>query len=211
MEDKKIQAAEDGEASSSTQPLSSPASEQAPPQYWDSEPSGQPPSYNEKKCGQQRWSGPASAASIAAILGPPSKEGERKRSWKDRWGDMMSGNNYGGKSVYRERTESSSRWNSQGVALFEPPKTVRQKDNEVQNMFNTWISQLANNYSVDGLRIDSARHVDPGSIASLQAAAGGIHVLAEVWDGNPTSLCGYQELMTAMMNFPQYHRIYEAI
>lgn len=93
-----------------------------------------------------------------------------------------------------------------GVALAD----LRTEDKEVQDTFNTWISQLINNYTIDGLRIDSARHVDPGSIASLQAAAGGMHVLAEVWDGNPTSLCGYQDWMTGMMNFPQYYRIYEA-
>ncbi|KAF7188008.1 hypothetical protein HII31_10680 [Pseudocercospora fuligena] len=135
MEDKKIQAAEDAGTSSSTQQTFSPASEQEPPQYWDSEPSSQPPSYNDRKCGQQRWNGPASAASIAAILGPPPKEPEKKRSWRDRWRDMMSGDKYGGRPVYRERTESSSRWNSQGVALFEPPKTTRQSAKNMDRGF----------------------------------------------------------------------------
>lgn len=99
-------------------------SSQEPPQYFDSEPSSQPPSYGKAagKHTPKRSSKPASAASIAAVLGPPPEKGP-KRTWADRWKDLKTGNNYGGRdSASIERWESSSKWNSQGVVLGDPKK-----------------------------------------------------------------------------------------
>lgn len=100
------------------------ASSQEPPQYFDSEPSSQPPSYGKiaSKHTPKRSAEPASAASIAAVLGPPPEKGP-KRTWADRWKDLKTGNNYGGKDASgADRLESSSKWNSQGVVLGDPRK-----------------------------------------------------------------------------------------
>lgn len=100
-------------------------SSQEPPQYFDSEPSSQPPSYGKiasKNNAPQRSSGPASAASIAAVLGPPPEKGP-KRTWADRWSDLKSGNKYGGKyNPDMDTGASCSKWNSQGVKLGDPKK-----------------------------------------------------------------------------------------
>lgn len=82
-------------ATSQPADLSSPTAdqqhEQDPPQYFDSEPSSQPPSYNKQSgnaSSSKRNSGPASAASVNAILGPPPEK-HKKMSLKERWKELL--------------------------------------------------------------------------------------------------------------------------
>jgi hypothetical protein len=63
---------------------------------------------------------------------------------------------------------------------------------------------MVSTYGIDGLRIDSAQQVDSAFFAPFQAAAGGMHVLGEVFNGNPTYVCPYQTFMTGVLNYPQY-------
>jgi alpha-amylase len=87
---------------------------------------------------------------------------------------------------------------------------LRTEDPTVANMFNRWISEMVANYSIDGLRIDTAQHVDPAFLSGFQAAAGGIHVLGEVWNGNPEELCPHQNTMTGLLNYASYYWITQA-
>ncbi|KAH6614336.1 hypothetical protein C7974DRAFT_277440, partial [Boeremia exigua] len=64
-----------------------------PPQYYDSEPTSQPPQYLHNANRVNRTE-PASAANISAILAYPSGldlEAE-KRSWRERWRDWKARN-----------------------------------------------------------------------------------------------------------------------
>ncbi|EMF09859.1 glycoside hydrolase family 13 protein [Sphaerulina musiva SO2202] len=86
---------------------------------------------------------------------------------------------------------------------------LRTEDSVVANMWYQWISQIVSRYSIDGLRIDTAYEVSPRFWAGFQAAAGGIHVLGEVWHGNPNVLCPYQNYLTGLMNYAAYYWIIE--
>lgn len=86
---------------------------------------------------------------------------------------------------------------------------LRTEDSVVANMWYQWISQIVSRYSIDGLRIDTAYEVSPSFWAGFQAAAGGIHVLGEVWHGNPNVLCPYQNYLTGLMNYAAYYWIIE--
>lgn len=37
-----------------------------------------------------------------------------------------------------------------------------------------------------------------------ERTAGGIHILGEVFNGDPTYVCPYQEYMSGVLNYPQY-------
>jgi alpha-amylase len=68
----------------------------------------------------------------------------------------------------------------------------------------------ANTSTVDGLRIDTAQQTNPSFWPSFQAAAGGIHVIGEIWQASPDLVCPYQNSMSGVMNFPTYYWITQA-
>ncbi|KXT01114.1 hypothetical protein AC578_10882 [Pseudocercospora eumusae] len=87
---------------------------------------------------------------------------------------------------------------------------LRTEDPTVAGMWNRWISQLVSNYSIDGLRIDTAYQVNQGFWSGFQSAAGGIHVLGEVWNGDTSVMCPYQNYLTGLMNYGTYYWITQA-
>ncbi|KFY10229.1 hypothetical protein V492_05127 [Pseudogymnoascus sp. VKM F-4246] len=84
---------------------------------------------------------------------------------------------------------------------------LRTEDDNVQAEFDKWIAQLVANYTIDGLRIDSAQEVNKEFYPSFQKAAGGMHILGEVFSGDPVTLCSYLEYLTGTMNYPAYYWI----
>jgi alpha-amylase len=58
-------------------------------------------------------------------------------------------------------------------------------------------------FPVDGLRIDSAKSVDKAFYPPFRSAAG-VYAVGEVYDGNPTSFCDYQNYIDGMLNYPSY-------
>ncbi|SMR55084.1 unnamed protein product [Zymoseptoria tritici ST99CH_1E4] len=87
---------------------------------------------------------------------------------------------------------------------------LRTEDARVQNLWNTWVSQLVSNYSIDGLRIDTAQQVNPEFWPSFHAAAGGLHMIGEVWQGSPDVMCPYQNSLPGLMNYGAYYWIIQA-
>ena len=96
--------------------------ETPPPQYWNSEPSSQPPSYNNKTCGKPPWR-PTSAASMAAILGPAPPP-EQHRTWAERFHDLKWRRQYDdreigmGRRSDMARSGTQAKWNSGSGPLF---------------------------------------------------------------------------------------------
>ncbi|KAH8791321.1 glycoside hydrolase family 13 protein [Hyaloscypha sp. PMI_1271] len=87
---------------------------------------------------------------------------------------------------------------------------LRTEDLNVLNTFETWISGLASKYSIDGLRVDSAQQVDNAFFPPFQTAAGGMHILGEVFNGDPAYTCPYQQYMSGVLNYPAYFWIIQA-
>ncbi|THW64366.1 alpha-amylase [Aureobasidium pullulans] len=86
---------------------------------------------------------------------------------------------------------------------------LRTEDDAVLSMWKTWITQLVANYTIDGLRIDSAKSVNKAFYPPFEQAAG-VYIAGEVYEGNPTTFCDYQNYMDGMLNFPSYYWITEA-
>lgn len=82
---------------------------------------------------------------------------------------------------------------------------------EVTEMIGTWITGLVANYSIDGLRIDAAKHVNNEYLPPFVEAAG-VFTFGEIYSGVVDNVCNYQSegLIAAMPNFPVYFPLIRA-
>lgn len=90
-----------------------------------------------------------------------------------------------------------------------PLPDLRTEDAAVQTIFNSWISQLVNNYTIDGLRIDTAKHINTGFWKTFLQSAG-VYAVGEILNGDPKYVCPYQNYMPGVLNYPTYYTITQA-
>ncbi|KAI7202314.1 alpha-amylase [Hortaea werneckii] len=81
---------------------------------------------------------------------------------------------------------------------------LRTEDPWVRETFAEWISQLVSNYSIDGLRIDSAINVEPDFFPGFVDAAG-IFATGEVMTGDERLACQWDESIGSILNYPVYY------
>lgn len=86
---------------------------------------------------------------------------------------------------------------------------LKTEDSTVASMYNTWIKQLVSNYSIDGLRIDTVKHVDKAFWPSFNQAAG-VYCTGEVFDGDASYTCPYQNYLDSVLNYPIYYPLTRA-
>ncbi|PSS09146.1 glycoside hydrolase family 13 protein [Amorphotheca resinae ATCC 22711] len=86
---------------------------------------------------------------------------------------------------------------------------LRTEDSGVLSVWEDWITSLVSNYSIDGLRVDSAQQVDTAFFPPFQSAAG-VYIVGEVFNGDPTYVCPYQQYMSGVLNYPIYFAITQA-
>lgn len=80
---------------------------------------------------------------------------------------------------------------------------------DVVKMMGNWISEVVSNFSVDGLRLDAAKHVDDAFLPAFTNAAG-VFSIGEVYDGDVPTFCPYQKLLPSMTNYPNYFAMIKA-
>ncbi|KAI4238033.1 MAG: hypothetical protein LQ349_001415, partial [Xanthoria aureola] len=76
----------------------------------------------------------------------------------------------------------------------------------VRQTYDQWIRSLVSVFGVDGLRIDTVRHVEKSFWSDFNAAAG-VYTLGEVFDGDITYTCPYQEQLHGLLNYPLYYSL----
>ncbi|KAF2443476.1 carbohydrate-binding module family 20 protein [Karstenula rhodostoma CBS 690.94] len=81
---------------------------------------------------------------------------------------------------------------------------VNTQDPNIRSLYQTWIKWLVNQYSFDGVRIDTVKHVEKDFWASFSAAAG-VYTIGEVFDGSPSYIAGYANTMSGLLNYPVYY------
>ncbi|KAL4979105.1 glycoside hydrolase superfamily [Aspergillus desertorum] len=79
----------------------------------------------------------------------------------------------------------------------------------VKKIWYDWVGDLVSNYSIDGLRIDTVRHVQKDFWRDYNDAAG-VYCVGEIFDGAPDYTCGYQEVMDGVLNYPIYYPLLDA-
>jgi len=91
----------------------------------------------------------------------------------------------------RNQTQVEEYWLGHGSWVALPD--VNTELSEVEQRLYSWIRELVANYSIDGLRLDTVKHVRKEFWPGFCRAAG-VFALGEVWDGNP-------EYPTASLDF----------
>ncbi|RAL62812.1 hypothetical protein DID88_004654 [Monilinia fructigena] len=86
---------------------------------------------------------------------------------------------------------------------------LRTENTNVQQIWSSWITQLISNYSIDGLRLDSAQQTGVKFLPGFQDAAG-VYIVGEVYNGDPSWTCPYQKYLDGLMNYPAYYWITQA-
>lgn len=88
----------------------------------------------------------------------------------------------------------------------------------VETIWYDWVADLVSNYSsktsyhrpklsqeltfpVDGLRIDTVKHVQESFWPDYNDAAG-VYCVGEVFDGDPAYTCPYQNYLDGVLNYP---------
>lgn len=83
---------------------------------------------------------------------------------------------------------------------------LRTEDTNIRSIFQSWIRNLVSTYQIDGLRLDTVKHVEksfwPGFISAT-----GVFSIGEVFHGDPAYVGPYQDLIPSLVNFPMYYSI----
>jgi alpha-amylase len=66
---------------------------------------------------------------------------------------------------------------------------VNTQDSNIRSMFSQWIKWFVQEYSFDGVRIDTVKHVEKDFWSGFVSAAG-VYTIGEVWNGDPEYLAG---------------------
>ncbi|KAF7855421.1 hypothetical protein EAF04_010164 [Stromatinia cepivora] len=76
----------------------------------------------------------------------------------------------------------------------------------VRDFHTTWIKSLVGNYSIDGLRVDTVRHVEKDFWPLFNEAAG-VYCVGEVADRDVDYLCDYQNYMDGLLSYASYYQL----
>lgn len=74
----------------------------------------------------------------------------------------------------------------------------------VRTEWNTWIKSLVSNYSIDGIRVDTAQNIEESFFPAFGRAAG-VFALGEVASYYTEYTCNYQKYMDEILGYPAYH------
>lgn len=83
------------------------------------------------------------------------------------------------------------------------PDLYTQKS-EIRTLYQTWINWLVNEYSFDGVRIDTVKHVEKDYWPGFTSASG-VYCIGEVFDGDPNYVAPYASVMPGLLNYPIYY------
>lgn len=78
---------------------------------------------------------------------------------------------------------------------------IRTEDLNVRGVLQTWIQELVHKYGVDGIRIDTVKHVEKSFFPDFIQASG-VFGLAEIFDGNPANYPVWSSYVPGALNYP---------
>ncbi|PWY91121.1 alpha-amylase AmyA [Aspergillus heteromorphus CBS 117.55] len=108
---------------------------------------------------------------------------------------------------YNNYPLAQSCWTGDDIVALPDLKT---EDPTVQAMLSHWVQEIMTNYSIDGLRLDAAKHVTPDFLPQFQKAALDSFVTGEVFDQSVDTICSYQNDLTSVPNYPIYYALLDA-
>ncbi|KAK0210481.1 alpha-amylase [Desarmillaria ectypa] len=101
---------------------------------------------------------------------------------------------------YSNQTQTEQCWlGDKNLALID----LDTEDLNVVATMNTWISSLVKDYNIDGIRIDTVRHVRKDFWPAFVKAAG-VFSIGEIYDKNVSFVKDYTEVMDSVLDYPTY-------
>ncbi|KAI0320503.1 glycoside hydrolase family 13 protein [Amylostereum chailletii] len=76
--------------------------------------------------------------------------------------------------------------------------------------YGSWIKWLVEEFSIDGLRIDAARHINPGFWKSFCGESAQVFCMGEVFGEIVDDAASYQDVMDSVLNYPLWNAIVDA-
>lgn len=86
---------------------------------------------------------------------------------------------------------------SDGSALAD----LRTEDADVRKIWNNWIKYIVAKYEIDGLRIDSLKHVEKDFYPDFVRASG-VAAIGEMLDGDASNYPGWLDYVDGLLNYP---------
>lgn len=83
------------------------------------------------------------------------------------------------------------------------------ENEKIASMIQEWAKGLVGNYSIDGLRVDSARNMNDAYLTSFSRAAG-VFTMGEVDTESTGDACKYEDFMSGLLNQPLHEPIVQA-
>lgn len=84
-----------------------------------------------------------------------------------------------------------------------PLPDLRTEDSSVASEYQSWISSLVSDYSIDGLRLDSMMEVNTGFWSGFHDSAG-VYMIGEVDNSDASYVCGFQDYLPGVLNYATY-------
>ncbi|KAL0945659.1 hypothetical protein HGRIS_014811 [Hohenbuehelia grisea] len=117
---------------------------------------------------------------------------------------FVSGTSYS--STTPNQTDIEQGWLGDTSA---PLPDVNTENPEVVTLMNTWIKNLVTEYGVDGLRIDTAKHVRKDFWPDFVASAG-VFSMGEVLSDDVGYASPYTSVMDSILDYPTYFALFSA-
>ncbi|KAE8414637.1 glycoside hydrolase superfamily [Aspergillus pseudocaelatus] len=99
---------------------------------------------------------------------------------------------------FNDQTQSENCWLGDNRVSLPDLNTTRE---DVKGLWYKWVEALVSNYSIDGLRVDTVKHVQKDFWRGYNQAAG-IYCIGEVFNGDPIYTCPYQDIMDGVLKYP---------
>ncbi|KAL4873278.1 hypothetical protein BDV12DRAFT_182498 [Aspergillus spectabilis] len=107
---------------------------------------------------------------------------------------------------WNDYPQSQNCWTGDNIVALPDLKT---EDDRVQTILEMWIQEMISIYSIDGLRLDAAKHVTPEFLPKFEKAAD-TFMFGEVYERSVDIICGYHNYMTSVTNYPVYFALLDA-
>lgn len=79
----------------------------------------------------------------------------------------------------------------------------------VYNGLYSWVKSLVGNYTIDGLRVDTVKHVRKDFWPGFNSNSG-VFCTGEVLSGDPSYVAPYQSVMDSLINYPLFYTLTRA-
>ncbi|KAI0742260.1 alpha-amylase [Daedaleopsis nitida] len=84
-----------------------------------------------------------------------------------------------------------------------PLVDLNTEDDSVVNVLYSWIQKLVNDYSIDGVRIDTVKHIRKDFWPGFAQSAG-VFTIGEVLDDDPSYVAPYTQVIDAVLDYPTW-------